>query len=141
MGGTMKLTMRERSECFRGFLLLIAQDRVVAPEEKKLLCHIGKALDFEQRFCEEAIDDLLENAHIAKDPPVFSRREYAEAFLSDCIRIAGTEKEIHPEEWKWLNRIAEANGIPNTWVEEEVQKRVERNTDIERDRMEIEAYI
>jgi hypothetical protein len=137
----MKLTMQERSECFRGFLLLIAQDRVIAPEERTLLCHIGKALDFEQRFCEEAIDDLLENAHIATNPPVFSRREYAEAFLCDCIRIAGADKEIHPNEQRWLSRIAEANGIPEAWVEEQLKDYTKQNAEAESSRMEIEAYI
>src|SRR5512132_1329656 len=112
----MKLSLREKSECFRGFLLLIAQDRVVTPEEKSLLRHIGKALDFEKRFCEEALNDLLENAHIARNPPVLSRREYAEAFLCDCIRIAGADHDIHPEEMAWLTQIAEANGLTTSWV-------------------------
>jgi tellurite resistance protein len=137
----MKLTMQERSECFRGFLLLIAQDRVIAPEEKEVLCRIGKALDFEQGFCEESIDDLLENAHIATHPPVFSRREYAEAFLCDCIHIAGADKEIHPNELLWLNRIAEANGIPETWLEEQLKDYARQNAEEETRRMEIEAYI
>ena len=137
----MKLTLRERSECFRGFLLLIAQDRVVSPEEKQILLLVGKALDFEQGFCEEAMQDLLDNAHIAKDPPVFSLREYAEAFLSDCIRIAGADHTIHPNELKWLIRIAEANGLTASWVDEAVRKAVEERMETSPRRMEIEAYI
>ena len=137
----MKLTLREKSECFRGFLLLIAQDRVVTPEEKSLLRHIGKALDFEKRFCEEALDDLLENAHIARNPPVLSRREYAEAFLHDCIRIAGADHEIHPDELAWLNLIAGANGLPASWVDEAVKDIVSVGVKAGSKRMEIEAFI
>ncbi|RPH35022.1 TerB family tellurite resistance protein [bacterium] len=137
----MKLTLREKSECFRGFLLLIAQDRIISPEEKELLRHIGKALDFEKRFCEEAMDDLLENAHIPRNPPIFSRQEYAEAFLCDCIRIAGVDQRIHPDELAWLTRIAQANGLTASWVEETVKKLAQEKSDADSARMKIEAYI
>lgn len=137
----MKLTLREKSECFRGFLLLIAQDRIVTPEERELLRHIGKALDFERRFCEEALDDLLENAHISRNPPVFSRREYAEAFLRDCARIANADREIHPEEVNWLTEIAEANQIPAFWIEEVIRAGAVEKVGTDRKRMDIEAYI
>ncbi len=137
----MKLTLREKSECFRGFLLLIAQDQVVSTEEREILLRIGKALDFDKRFCEEAMDDLLENAHIAKDPPVFSRRECAEAFLYDCIRIAGSDHEIHPHEMAWLTRIAEANGFPASWLMEAVGKPAKDKTVADPGKMQIEAYI
>jgi hypothetical protein len=137
----MKLSLRERSECFRAFLLLIGQDRVVAIEERELLRHIGKVLDFERRFCEEAIDDLLENAHISTDPPVFSRREYAEAFLCDCIRIARADRSLHPGELAWLVRIAEANGLDRLWLEEMMGTLTEKGTPGKSERMEIEQYI
>ena len=138
----MKLTLRERSECFRGFLLLVAQDRVVSPEERDLLRQIGKALDFEKNFCEEAIDDLLENIHISRNPPVFSRREYAEAFLADCIRIAGADHEVHPDELLWLYRIAEANSLAPSWVDEAVRTFAgEEARAPTAGRMEIEAFI
>ncbi len=137
----MRLTLREKSECFRGFLLLVAQDRVVSPEEKELMCHIGKALDFDSRFCEEAVEDLLENALIATNPPVFSRREHAEAFLYDCIRIADADHKLHPDEVAWIVRIAEANGLPGPWVEEAIEKLRRESPDHKTARMEIEAFI
>lgn len=137
----MKLDLRERSECFRGFLLLIAQDRVIRPEERELLRHIGKALDFEKRFCEEAMDDLLDNVHISTHPPVFTRREYAEAFLHDCIRIAGTDREIHPDELLWLARIAEANGFDLVWLQEALKRHAGESADANGESMEIEAFI
>lgn len=137
----MKLNMREKSECFRGFLLLIAQDRVIRPEERELLRHIGKVLDFEKQFCEEAMDDLLDNVHIPTTPPEFSRREYAEAFLIDCIRIASTDHDVHPNELGWLNRIAQANGLPASWVDEAVKEIAAKGSGAEPDRMEIETYL
>ncbi len=105
------------------------------------MCHIGKALDFDSRFCEEALDDLLENAHIATNPPVFSRREHAEAFLYDCIRIADADRKLHPDEVAWIVRIAEANGFTAPWVQGAIEK-VHQETPRELSgRMEIEEYI
>lgn len=137
----MKLDLREKSECFRGFLLLIAQDRVITPEERELLRHIGKVLDFDRGFCEEAMEDLLENVHIATTPPVFSRPEYAEAFLYDCIRIAGSDHDIHPDELGWLMQSAVANGITVQWVEDAIRKVNQAKTRPIAGRMEIEAFI
>jgi hypothetical protein len=137
----MKMTMLEKSECFRGFLLLIAQDRKVSLEEKDLLRRIGKVLDFEGHFCEEAMNDLLDNEFISRDPPRFSRREYAEAFLLDCIRIAGSDREIHPKERVWLLHIAEANGLTPSWVDQAVKHRQPDETNAPEERMEIETYL
>ena len=140
-GTAMKLTLREKSECFRGFLLLIGQDRVISPEEKELLRRVGKALDFDGRFCEEAMDDLLDNVHISTDPPVFSRREYAEAFLCDCIGIAGADRTIHPDELAWLTLIAEANGLDRSWLDGAIQKLSAEEAEAKEWKMKIEAFI
>jgi hypothetical protein len=87
------------------------------------------------------MDDILENPHVARNAPVFSRREYAEVFLFDGVRIAAADREIHPDELKWLKRIAEANGLPALWVEEEAKKIAEKNPGVEPERMEIEVYL
>jgi tellurite resistance protein len=137
----MKLTLREKSECFRGFLLLIGQDRVISPEEKELLRQVGKALDFDGRFCEEAMDDLLDNVHISTEPPVFSHREYAEAFMYDCIKIAGADRNIHPDELEWLARIAGANGLDRSWLDGAIQKLSEENAEASEWKMKIEAFV
>ena len=104
-----------------------------------LLRRIGKALDFEGRFCEEAMEDLLENKYIATDPPHFSRMEYAEAFLHDCIRIAWTDRELHPREHDWLVGIARANGLAASWVEEAV--RGFTRTSAPAEHLEIEGFL
>lgn len=106
----MKLTLRERSECFRGFLLLIAQDQVVSPEEKEMLRRIGKALDFEQRFCEEAMNDLLENIHIAKTPPSFPTLNMQR---HSCATASGSRRQTRRstlKRWRGSSRLRKQTG-------------------------------
>lgn len=114
------MTVFDKSECFRAFLLLIGQDGVITQDERNLLLHIGKMLDFERRFSETAIDDLLENRHISNEPPLFSYREMAEAFLKDAIRIAFADEDVHKEEFLWLESIAKKNGLSGGWMKDEI---------------------
>jgi hypothetical protein len=107
----MKMSLLEKSECFRAFLILIGIDGKISEEERRLLLMIGKKLDFESRFCETSINDLLENNYIDRNPPVFSRKEFAEEFIRDGIRLACSDDDLHPDEKEWLSRIAEQNGL------------------------------
>jgi hypothetical protein len=107
----MKMSLIEKSECFRAFLILIGIDGTISQEERRLLLLIGKKLDFEKRFCETAINDLLENKFINREPPHFSRKEYAEEFIRDSISIACSDDELHPNEQEWLSRVAERNSL------------------------------
>lgn len=117
----MKMTLLDKSECFRAFLLLIGQDGVITRDERDFLLHIGKMLDFERRFSETAIDDLLENRYINTNPPLFSVQEIAEAFLKDAVRIAFSDKDLHTGEFKWLQSIAVKNGLRDGWLSDEVE--------------------
>jgi uncharacterized tellurite resistance protein B-like protein len=107
----MKMSLVEKSECFRSFLILIGIDGKISAEERRLLLMIGKKLDFERSFCETAINDLLENNYINREPPQFSRKEIAEEFIRDSISIACSDDELHPHEKEWLARVAEKNSL------------------------------
>jgi hypothetical protein len=112
-----KMSTFEIGECFRSFLLLIGYDGVISDEEKRLLRGIGRRLGFNSEFCEAAMEELLGNRYIVREPPSFSRKEYAESFLYDAYRIAVADGELHPKEIEWLQRIAEKNEVDSTWVE------------------------
>lgn len=118
----MKMSVLEKSECFRAFLILIGTDRVISPQEKALLLQIGKRLDFDGGFCEASVDDLLENKHIPDEPPLFSQKEFAEDCLRDCLRLAAADCEIRPEERHWIMRIAQKNGLPPAWVDDAIER-------------------
>ncbi len=113
----MKMTLIDRSNCFRAFLLLIGKDRKITNRERERVLAIGKLLDFEREFCERSIDDLLENPYITPDAPVFSSPQIARSFLRDALCIAMTDEEaLHESEASWLHSIAIANGLPADFI-------------------------
>ncbi len=136
----MKMTLLDKSECFRAFLLLIGQDGVITRDEREFLLRIGKMLDFERQFLETAIDDLLENRYINTKPPRFSIQEIAEAFLKDAVRVAFVDKDLHEGEFRWLQSIAAKNGLRDGWVRDEVESCKAGNLTRE-ETLEIQQYV
>ncbi len=107
----MEIPLAERGNYYRGLLVLIRKDRVISARERDLMIRLGRRLDFDPRFCEGAIDDILKNPHIKNRPMKFSDRAIARRFVSDALMIAGIDGEIHPEEWTWIREVARENGL------------------------------
>ena len=124
----MSLSFLDKSNYYRGLLVLAAKDRIVDRRERELMLRWGKILDFEQRFCEAAIDDLLDNAYISHEPVIFSEREIAECFLHDAIRLALVDENLHPQELTWLESVAQANGLTQEWLDAEIQSALKTKT-------------
>jgi hypothetical protein len=116
----MRMDLLDRSLYYKGLLLLSGRDRIIDPRERELMLRFGKILDFEKRFCEAAMDDLLNNKYLKADPVIFSDREIAECFLHDALRLAFVDEELHPKELAWLKAIASANGFTGQWLDAEV---------------------
>ncbi len=117
----MKMTVLEKSECFRALLLLIGKDRKITKEERKYILRLGEILDFNREFSEASIDELLENRYINTEPPRFSSSAIAESVLKDAIGLAFADGHLDAEELKWLHAIAEKNGITVEWVQQEIE--------------------
>lgn len=113
----MKLTLVDRGNYYRGLLVLSGRDRIVEPSEREFMLRIGTMLDFEKRFCEAAIDDLIINAHLTREPVVFSSTAIAECFFHDALRLALVDGDLHPSELRWLRRVAHANGLTDEWLD------------------------
>ncbi len=128
----MGISLLDRSTYYKGLLVLMGKDRIVDPREREMLLQIGKILDFDKRFCEAAIDDLLQNAYLTGNPVIFSNRQIAECFLSDAVRLALVDEEMHKLEWSWLTDVARGNGITDEWLEREVQRRRENKEPLAR---------
>ncbi len=138
----MKMTPFERSECLRAFLLLVGQDGKITSSERNLLLYIGKKLDFEHRFCEIAISEILENRYINKEPPEFSRKEFAESVLRDALKIALADDKLHPKELQWLASIAEKNGLASTLLDDITAELLQRGgATSPGDRLAIEEHL
>ena len=118
----MRVSLVDRSNYYKGLLVLIGRDRIIDKRERELMLQLGAILNFEKRFCEAAIADLLDNKYITNEPIIFDEREIAECFLRDAIRLALVDKEIHSDELAWLRAIARANKFTDKWLDNESQR-------------------
>jgi len=117
----MQIPVLERSKYFRGLLVLIRKDQNIAPRERELILQIGSLLDFDPRFCEAAIDDVMKNPNITDEPVAFSDPQTAECFVMDAIRLACPSYNVHPHELAWLKAVAQANGLSDAWLDTQFQ--------------------
>jgi hypothetical protein len=115
----MNISILDRSNYFKGLLLLIRKDRRISESEIQFMKRIGKALGFERQFCANAIHDILENNFIVDTPLKFSTKELAIKFIKDGFAIALSDNEFHPFEKEWLRSIAKKNNLNLTWFHQE----------------------
>ncbi|MBN2242660.1 MAG: TerB family tellurite resistance protein [Acidobacteria bacterium] len=138
----MKASFMDRGKYYRGLLVLIGRDRVVDPREHALVLQFGKILDFDERFCEAAIADLLDNEHINEEPILFDQSEIAECFLRDAFRLALADNRIHSNELSWLKTVARSNKLTEAWLEAEYRRLGgEKNAETSPESFEIHRYL
>jgi hypothetical protein len=116
----VKIPLSERGNYYRGLLVLIRKDREINTRERELMVQFGQVLDFDKRFCEAAIGDLMGNKHIRDEPVTFSDRAIAECFLRDAVLLALVDGDLHPKEVTWLKSVADANQVDNQWLQDEI---------------------
>lgn len=109
------MTQHDKSNYLRGLLILIGKDRIIKETEKNAVMKVGKVLGFEERFCETAIGEILENEYIITQPPLFTNPKIAECFIKDGIKIAGIDNDLHLLEIKWLALTAEVNNLSDNF--------------------------
>jgi hypothetical protein len=105
-----------RSHYYKALLVLLRRDRIIDARERDLMLKIGKVFDFDRRFCEAAIDELLSNVHITREPFVFPDEKIKKCFFRDALHVAMVDGYLHPAELRWLRRMAGANGRSNQWL-------------------------
>lgn len=115
----MRISVLDASNYFRGLLLLIRKDRKTTELEIQLMKRIGSTLGFEREFCDNAIQEILENKFIVDAPPVFATMDLAMRFIKDGFTIAYADTEVHSAEEDWLRLTAEKNGLDETWFRQE----------------------
>lgn len=98
---------------------------------------IGKALDFNEEFCEKAIQEILDNEYIADEPPVFELRKLAELFIRDGLTLGLCDHDdLEAREEQWLRRTAKVNGLDTAWFDAQLRGAVrDRSTNVD-----LEAY-
>ncbi|NMB83203.1 MAG: hypothetical protein GYA14_15450 [Ignavibacteria bacterium] len=109
------MTQQDKSNYFKGLLILIGKDKKISDSEKNNFRKLSKVLGFNKEFCDNAISELLDNEYIIETPPQFSNSEIAKAFIIDGMKIAFADKELHIFELNWLKSVAEKNSLDKEW--------------------------
>lgn len=96
--------------------MLLRRDRIIDARERAHMLQMGEVLDFDRRFCEATIDGLLSNAHITREPVIFSDERIGRCFFRDALRLALVDGNLHPMELSWLRTVAHANNKSKQWL-------------------------
>ncbi|MFZ1290251.1 MAG: hypothetical protein WAR79_09175 [Melioribacteraceae bacterium] len=121
----MKITIQDKSNYFRGLLVLVGQDRIIHKEEKIKILNLGKLLGFEENFVKESVNNLLENNFINFEPPKFSSKEIAKRFIKDAVNIALIDDDLHLFELEWIKNATEINEVDHEYFEDMLKKNSE----------------
>ena len=111
----MEMTILDRSNYFRGILLLVKNNNRVNKDEVNMIMSIGKRLGFAYDFCKEALQDLLDNEHIADAPPKFSSKGVTEGFIKESIELAVIDNDINLNELEWIDSVIRENEMEEEW--------------------------
>lgn len=116
----MNITFLDRSNYFRGLLLIIKHNRTINDYEIQLMKIIGTALGFEKLFCSEAIKNILINEYVRDEPPAFSHPGIAKMFIKDSLKLAYSDNNISNIEREYLYSIAITNNISTAWINQQL---------------------
>ncbi len=116
------MNVLDRSNYFKGLLILAIKDNVIVEEEEKLLMSAGSKLGFEKMFCHNAIQQSLENEYLTQTPPVFSDKRIAEQFLEDGLKLAISDSVFDPYELQWLHSVADVNNVSKEWLSNKIEE-------------------
>ncbi|MDQ7815909.1 MAG: hypothetical protein RDU14_02715 [Melioribacteraceae bacterium] len=135
------MTLQDRSNYFKGLLILIGKDKTISEPEKNNLRKLANILGFNKEFCDGALSELLENEYIIEDPPVFSNSEIANSFIIDGIRIGFSDKALHIFELNWLKSVADKNSVDYNWCMTKYEEYKEEKSTLDKIYFEIEKIL
>lgn len=101
----------DKSNYFKGLLVLVGKNKEINRNESDLIKKIGNILGFNHNFVDKAIMNFFNNKYITEEPPVFSNYNFAEIFIMDGIRMALINKVINQDQIKWLETAAVKNNL------------------------------
>ena len=103
--------LQDRGLHLRGIVQMMAVDRVLDAAQRAHIQAWAAEHGFDPAYVDASIDSVFENQHFLTDPPRFSSRPAAEAFVREAALVAFSDGEFHPQEREWLLGAAKVNGI------------------------------
>jgi hypothetical protein len=137
----MNIDQIDRSNYFKGLLILIGTTRKITETEKIAIRDVAGILGFGNNFVDTAMDELFGNQYIIAEPPRFSNHLLAEIFIRDGMRVAFANKVLHLYELQWLARFAVNNNFSKQWFFIELEQYLDNGVQFDRNSFEIQKYI
>ncbi len=131
----------DRSNYFKGLLVLVGKDKDITQNESEIIKKIGNILGFNHDFVDTAIKNFFKNKYIIEEPPLFSNYNIAEIFLKDGIRVALINKVLNIDQIKWLTAAALKNKLSIQWLFIELENLLEDNNSGLETIFEIQKYL
>ncbi len=138
----MQLNLIDKSNYLRAMLLLSGKDKKISSSERSFIDILGQKLGFEKSFTRQAVSSLFDNEYIKHEPPVFSNSQIAKSFILDGIKLIVTDPKLNQQEIDWLVKVAQANGLDETFIYDEIKKiRNNELPETEQLSFEVENYL
>jgi len=136
----MTVNLMDRSNYFKGLLILSKVDDDIAFQEKEILKIVGEKLGFNKEFCDTTINDIIENEHIQNEPLKFSNQQIANMFLRDGIKLAFSDSNLDEKEYEWILECAKANNISESRINELVTNVLNSDDKLNEEQLEVINY-
>jgi hypothetical protein len=137
----MNIDQIDRSNYFKGLLILIGTNRKITENEKIAISGVAEILGFGHHFVDTAMEELFGNQYIIAEPPKFTNHILAEIFIRDGMRVAFANKVLHLYELQWLARFALNNNFSKQWFFIELEQYLDGPTQNHVNSFEIQKYI
>ena len=91
----MTLNLADKNNYLIGMLVMIGKDRNIGNTNEKMIRLIADDMGLNHYFVDQSIEEIRGHKYIIEEPPEFSDREIAEAFIKDAIRFSFSDHAIH----------------------------------------------
>lgn len=123
----MELIPIDKSNYFKGLLILIRKKKAVTEFARRTVKTIAAVLDFNQDFVDSSIKNLLVNKNIVEEPLKFSDCRLAESFIKDGLRLALSDGVLNQLQLQWLVNTAQKNNLSKKWFFMELEDFFDQN--------------
>lgn len=100
----------------QGLLQVMAADHNLDRAQRDAIRAYAMSQGFDERYVDDTIESLLDNAHFPRMPPRFNHEATARKFLREAARIAICDGLLHPRERAWLVEAASCNHVDSAIV-------------------------
>ncbi len=131
----------DRSNFFKGLLILVGKEKNFTQNECNMLKRIAKSLGFNYEYADKSIKNYLANKFIIEEPPLFSDCNFAEIFIRDGMKIALSDRILNVDQIEWLSKTALKNNLSRQWVFIELESILENFNIRSETHFEIQRYV